>query len=57
MTRHTTKRAEECRRKALMYFDRIYNVKETPDYVEVLASIEDDVIIRRYYNDGKEFDI
>ena len=57
MTRHTTKRAEECRRKALMYFDRVYNVKETPDYVEVLASIEDDVIIRRYYNDGKEFDI
>ena len=57
MTRHMTKRAEECRRKALMYFDRIYNVKETPDYVEVLASIDDDVIIRRYYNDGKEFDI
>ena len=57
MTRHMTKRAEECRRKALMYFDRVYNVKETPDYVEVLASIGDDVIIRRYYNDGSEYDI
>ena len=42
---------------ALMYFDRIFNVKETPDYVEVLASIGDDVIIRRYYNDGSEYDI
>ena len=57
MKRHMTKRAEECRRMALMYFDRVYNVKETPDYVEVLASIDDDIIIRRYYNDGREFDI
>ena len=44
MKRHMTKRAEECRRMALMYFDRVYNVN-------------DDVIIRRYYNDGREFDI
>ncbi len=51
-----SKRVREAKRKALEIFDRILDVYEERDFVEVWASVGGDFVVRRYYNDGREFD-
>lgn len=49
-------RIEAVRAKALAVFDRILEIHPEFDFVEVVASVGGDIIVRRYYDNGMETD-
>lgn len=50
------KRVEKVQKKALEVFDRILEIYPARDFVEVVASVGGDIIVRRYYDNGIECD-
>lgn len=51
-----SKRMREAKGKAKVVFDRILEAHEERGYVEVVASVGGDIIVRRYWDNGKETD-
>lgn len=51
-----SKRALLAVEKAKKVFDKILDVYEARDFVEVTARVGGDVIVRRYYDNGMETD-
>lgn len=49
-------RVEAAIKKACKVFDRIIEAHSEPDFVEIVASVGGDIIVRRYYNNGMETD-
>lgn len=49
-------RIEVARAKALAVFDRILEVYPARDFVEIVASVGGDIVVRRYYDNGMECD-
>lgn len=49
-------RVEAARAKALAVFDRILEVYPARGYVEIVASVGGDIVVRRYYDNGMEAD-
>lgn len=56
MAKKASPRVVEATRKARETFDRILDVYETRDFVEIIATVGGDVIRRRYYDNGMECD-
>lgn len=50
------KRVAEAEKKARQVFDRILETHAERDFVEIVARVGGDVVVRRYYNNGKEYD-
>lgn len=49
-------RMEAARAKALTVFDYILEVRPAPNFIEIVASVGGDIVVRRYYDDGAETD-
>lgn len=49
-------RVEAARAKALAVFDRIIEIHPEMGYVEIVASVGGDIVVRRYYDNGMETD-
>ena len=56
MAKKASKKVVEATKKALEVFDRILDIYEAPDFVEIIATVGGDVIRRRYYDNGMECD-
>lgn len=56
MTKKASKKVVDATKKALEVFDRILDIYEAPDFVEIIATVGGDVIRRRYYDNGMECD-
>lgn len=50
------KRIAEAEKKAKKVFDKIIGVYSGKDFVEIMATVGGDVIVRRYYDNGTECD-
>lgn len=49
-------RVKAAKKKAKSVFDKILDVYEERDFVEIVARVGGDTVTRRYYNDGREYD-
>lgn len=50
------RRIEAAEKKALAVFDYILEVRPAPKFIEIVASVGGDIITRRYYDNGEEYD-
>lgn len=56
MNKELNDRCERARAKALAVFDYILEVRPSRDFVEIVASVGGDIVVRRYYDNGTETD-
>jgi len=49
-------RVKAAKKKAKAVFDKILDVYEARDFVEIVARVGGDTVTRRYYHDGREYD-